>query len=314
MWQKSVKNGIDVFVTICSVICGAIELILIWPSTIRIPMNPYHSMVNAVKSGLTISLLGVGLFVFVGCQTTGSSEFTRKTESLGINSQFKPFYARNNYGVIPYSLMYDEDGEMRDTITAISSMPPFEYNLYQMVQDVASEHISINKEEDPASDTSIIFYTDINTKIVPLSADDKQLLNIYEDWHIISQAFLFYSPDQEGGLIPVGRIDYHFNTFDSNISSDLRKLRRVYSRALSYFGKSLDSKQIISFDQGILQEDVVSESMSKERLRVHRIQLGENLVRIAKMYGVGLQSLIDLNPDVNPRNLQVGQEVLVPLN
>ena len=57
-----------------------------------------------------------------------------------------------------------------------------------------------------------------------------------------------------------------------------------------------------------------SQSIPEVSPRVHRIQSGDNFARIAKAYDVGLQSLLDANPSVDPRRLQIGQEVLLPGN
>lgn len=57
-----------------------------------------------------------------------------------------------------------------------------------------------------------------------------------------------------------------------------------------------------------------SQSIPEVSPRVHRIQSGDNFARIAKAYNVGLQSLLDANPSVDPRRLQIGQEVLLPGN
>jgi septal ring factor EnvC (AmiA/AmiB activator) len=55
-------------------------------------------------------------------------------------------------------------------------------------------------------------------------------------------------------------------------------------------------------------------SISEASPRVHRIESGDNFARIAKAYNVRLQSLLDANPSVDPRRLQIGQEVLLPDN
>lgn len=42
------------------------------------------------------------------------------------------------------------------------------------------------------------------------------------------------------------------------------------------------------------------------------IQPGDTLYKIAQMYGVSVQEVIDANPNVNPYNLYVGQIIQVP--
>ncbi len=46
----------------------------------------------------------------------------------------------------------------------------------------------------------------------------------------------------------------------------------------------------------------------------YTIKAGDNFVRIANQLGIGLQALIEANPDVDPRRLRIGQEVKIPAN
>jgi LysM repeat protein len=71
-------------------------------------------------------------------------------------------------------------------------------------------------------------------------------------------------------------------------------------------------RQVASEDTQTSLEPIASTSQVKPP--VHRIASGDNFARIAKAYNIGLQSLLDANPDVDPRRLQIGQEVVLPLN
>lgn len=44
------------------------------------------------------------------------------------------------------------------------------------------------------------------------------------------------------------------------------------------------------------------------------IQPGDTLAKIARRYGVSLQSILDLNPNVNPKALKIGQVIYLPEN
>jgi LysM repeat protein len=46
--------------------------------------------------------------------------------------------------------------------------------------------------------------------------------------------------------------------------------------------------------------------------RIHRVQPGETLSYIARLYQVKLEALLAANPSVSPRRLQVGQPVTIP--
>lgn len=45
---------------------------------------------------------------------------------------------------------------------------------------------------------------------------------------------------------------------------------------------------------------------------VHYVESGDTLSKIAKQYGVSLSDLQGANPTVNPRALQIGQEIVIP--
>ena len=45
---------------------------------------------------------------------------------------------------------------------------------------------------------------------------------------------------------------------------------------------------------------------------IHRIEEGDTFSKIAREYGVSLSELLDANPTVNPRALQIGQRIVIP--
>ena len=47
-------------------------------------------------------------------------------------------------------------------------------------------------------------------------------------------------------------------------------------------------------------------------VQAHKVKSGENFSVIARAYDVSVNALLEANPDVNPRRLQVGQEIRIP--
>lgn len=45
---------------------------------------------------------------------------------------------------------------------------------------------------------------------------------------------------------------------------------------------------------------------------IHRIEAGDTFSKIAREYGVSLSELLNANPTVNPRALQIGQRIVIP--
>jgi len=57
---------------------------------------------------------------------------------------------------------------------------------------------------------------------------------------------------------------------------------------------------------------VPDEPQGGESPVTYQIRSGDTLSRVAKEFGVSLQELMEANPSVNPRALQIGQEILIP--
>lgn len=47
-------------------------------------------------------------------------------------------------------------------------------------------------------------------------------------------------------------------------------------------------------------------------MKVHKIQSGDTLSKLAKKYAVSLSSILKANPDANPERLKIGQEIKIP--
>ena len=57
-----------------------------------------------------------------------------------------------------------------------------------------------------------------------------------------------------------------------------------------------------------------SSSSASTTVGSYTIQPGDNFAKIAEQYGVSLQALLDANPGVDPRRLQIGQSIVLPSN
>lgn len=47
-------------------------------------------------------------------------------------------------------------------------------------------------------------------------------------------------------------------------------------------------------------------------MKIHKIQSGDTLSKLAKKYAVSLSSILKANPDANPERLKIGQEIKIP--
>ena len=56
------------------------------------------------------------------------------------------------------------------------------------------------------------------------------------------------------------------------------------------------------------------EEVYPESVRVHVVRQGETLTRIAREYGVGIASIVQRNPGLDPDRIRVGQKIILPPN
>jgi len=73
------------------------------------------------------------------------------------------------------------------------------------------------------------------------------------------------------------------------------------------FQKSVEVRSPSSINS----EDTRVEGTSNQT-NLYNIQSGDTLSRIAKKFGISLNTLMEANPSVNPRSLQIGQEIVIP--
>jgi LysM repeat protein len=50
----------------------------------------------------------------------------------------------------------------------------------------------------------------------------------------------------------------------------------------------------------------------RQDVQVHKVRAGDSFSTIARAYDVSVNALIEANPGVNPRRLQLGQKVRIP--
>ena len=62
----------------------------------------------------------------------------------------------------------------------------------------------------------------------------------------------------------------------------------------------------------ILSDSSDSSHLSTPEDGYHLIQSGDTYDRLAKLYGVTIEALMQANPGVNPRRLQIGQKIAIP--
>lgn len=72
-------------------------------------------------------------------------------------------------------------------------------------------------------------------------------------------------------------------------------------------------KQIKVGDKLLIPTDTATPTRVQERIHKHRVEAGETLYRITKIYGIELSDLLRANPGVTSSNVQVGMELNIPM-
>ncbi|MBO4797046.1 MAG: LysM peptidoglycan-binding domain-containing protein, partial [Verrucomicrobia bacterium] len=52
---------------------------------------------------------------------------------------------------------------------------------------------------------------------------------------------------------------------------------------------------------------------TQKKIEIYEIQSGDTFAKLARRYNVKPDDLIKLNPDANPNNLKIGQEIKIPV-
>ena len=91
-----------------------------------------------------------------------------------------------------------------------------------------------------------------------------------------------------------------------------------------YIGHIEENQKIVNARVNHMMEQLQSlkkETIAKAKLvqtcpvsagEVHVIESGDTFAKLAQRYGVSLAVLIEKNPDLDPRVLQIGQKVIIP--
>lgn len=77
------------------------------------------------------------------------------------------------------------------------------------------------------------------------------------------------------------------------------------------FGETVEIGEVVT-DVGVIREkedalDYILKGTDEER--VHKVAKGESMWTIAHKYGLSVDDVIKANPDINPKTLQIGQEI-----
>lgn len=221
-------------------------------------MRANQFIVEAIKNASVVFVLSAVLTYLVGCQTTNSSRMSHETESLYIESQFKPIYAP--YSIIaplPFSML-EEMKNGNDPKVVFANLNPFEHNLMELIRDVSGEYISIDRTSTEATSYPFIscLYTDLDTYPITLTNVQSSIIGrptlfkFTQSFH-----FILYTGEEDAVGDLYGQVRFYFNSFDSNAAKDMLKLKRIYQHVFPYFGKTLNSVREIKFTRGILQEE-----------------------------------------------------------
>lgn len=89
-----------------------------------------------------------------------------------------------------------------------------------------------------------------------------------------------------------------------NVGKELIKVKSQSSVSHARTGDNISVKST----------SAVSSKVAAQKYGTHTIAHNETLSKIAQQYGISVQTLIALNPQANPKRLQVGQKIKVPSN
>lgn len=103
----------------------------------------------------------------------------------------------------------------------------------------------------------------------------------------------------------------------SGVESNREEMIRLVQQFKSGFSGARPQPATESSNSSVASTDTVDATIDESvsgSASVYKIQSGDNFAKIAAAKGIGLQALLDANPGVDPRRLQIGQEITIPAN
>jgi len=106
------------------------------------------------------------------------------------------------------------------------------------------------------------------------------------------------------------------SAFDS-VSKEIKNNREQLNELVTQFEEAVKevkkvAEKTATASQPIQRNSSDSSTTAVAEDGIHRIQSGDTLSSIASKYGVSLNALMNANPTVNPRALQIGQRIVIP--
>jgi LysM repeat protein len=109
------------------------------------------------------------------------------------------------------------------------------------------------------------------------------------------------------------------------VSTELTRLRRDLNDSIA-LARGLEEKLVdlrrppapapvavpASPPEAVAENGAVAGAGSTPAGEVHVIRAGDTLTAVASRHGISLARLMEVNPDINPNRLQIGQEIRLP--
>ena len=110
-----------------------------------------------------------------------------------------------------------------------------------------------------------------------------------------------------------------FDAVTRDIRTNRETINELTERLSQILGRPMSTSATTAKATPAVTEEKESEAVAVEEVpqeavqpRIHIVQSGDTLSRIAKMYGVSPTRLQQANPSIDPRALQIGQRVVIP--
>ena len=103
------------------------------------------------------------------------------------------------------------------------------------------------------------------------------------------------------------KLNHSISELEKKVMCQAESLKQIDSQLVQ-----LKNGQTKATVKATKKESLPAQEANKSTTRIHVIKSGETFSKVSKLYGVSLTALMKANKNLNPNELRIGQEIVIP--
>lgn len=188
-------------------------------------------------------------------------------------------------------------------ITPPTNFIPITIGLLGITLAIISLFFSLGSSKDKALRQEMSYLEETLHKIKTQTENLEFQFNQFNA-HTTDQIFALSTQTQKA----LNQIGEEISTTRNRIAANQEAIQEIMKRIHASTNLALEK----SNDSGVTPSPTAAHANDDAPVSFHIIQSGDTFAKLAKAYHVNIQELIAMNPQIDPRRLQIGQKVNIP--